>query len=224
MGTLLRKGGQRRGVLSCEVFFHGWSALLTRWETLLHSRADCKAFDTFTACKGRSLMLGKASGRWIDTDGTKRYHALTNAEVLRWLKLVPTHLELQVRLLRWWQTILMDREGNEALLGIFFGRLGAEVEGPLMEDGTLSPNAHPWVLQLEVDLRSLTDIEPGKDFILAWQENMRKLVMDEECRILFCNIDLQELRMRALYDVECPVWQLAHLRDSKETETDRPFK
>ena len=29
----------------------------------------------------------------------------------------------------------MDREGNEALLGIFFGRLGVEVEGPLL-DGT----------------------------------------------------------------------------------------
>ena len=201
-----------------------WSAFLTGWETLLPSRADCKAFDKFTACKWRSLMRGKASGRWIDTDGTKRYYALTNAEVLRWLKLVPTHLKLQVRRLRWWQTILMDREGNEALLGIFFGRLGAEVEGPLLEDGTLSPNAHPWVLQLEVDLRSLTDIEPGKDFVLAWQGNMRKLVVDEECRILFCNIDLQELRMRALCDDECPVWQLAHLRDSTETEIDRPFK
>ena len=91
---------------------------------------------------------------------------------------MPTHLELQVRRLRWWQTILMDGESNEALLGIFFGRLGAEVEGPLLEDVTLSPIAHPWVLQLEVDLRSLTDIEPGKDFILAWQENMRKLVVD----------------------------------------------
>ena len=55
-----------------------WSALLTVWETLLPSRADCKAFDKFTACKGRSLMRGKASGCWIDTDGTKRYHALTN--------------------------------------------------------------------------------------------------------------------------------------------------
>ena len=41
---------------------------------------------------------------------------------------MPTHLELQVRRLRWWQTVLMDREGNEALLGIFFRRLGAEVE------------------------------------------------------------------------------------------------
>ena len=110
----------------------------------------------------------------------------------------------------------MDREGNEALLGIFFGRLGAEVEGPLLEDGTLSPNAHPWVLQLEVDLQSLTDIEPGKDFILAWQGNMRKFVMDEECRALFCDIDLHVLRMHALYDAECPVWQLAHLRDYAE--------
>ena len=64
-------------------------------------------------------MRGEASGRWVDTDGTRRCHALTNAEILGWLKLVPTHLELQVRRLRWWQTILMDLEGNEALLGIF---------------------------------------------------------------------------------------------------------
>ena len=141
--------------------------------------------------------------------------SLTNAEVLRWLKLVPTHLELQVRRLRWCQTILMDRECNEALLGIFLGRQGVEVEG------ALPPKAHPWVLQLEIDLQSLTDIEPGKDFILAWQGNLRKLVLDEECRTLFCDIDLHELRMRALYDVECPTWQLAHLRDSTEMETDR---
>ena len=109
-----------------------WSTLLTRWETLLPSHADCRAFDRFTACKGRSLMWRKASGRWIDAEAKKRHHALTTAEVLRWLKLIPTPLELQIRRLRWWQSILMDREGNEALLGIFFGRLGAEVEGPLL--------------------------------------------------------------------------------------------
>ena len=66
--------------------------------------------------------LRKASDRWIDAEG--KYHALTTAEVLRWLNLVPTHFELQIRL-RWRQSILMGWEGNEALLGIFFGRLGA---------------------------------------------------------------------------------------------------
>ena len=117
-----------------------WSTLLTGWETLLPSRADCRAFDKFTACKG---LRRKASGRWIDAEGKKRSHALTTAEVLRWLKLVLTHLELQIRRLRWWQSILLDREGIEALLGIFFGRLGAEVGGPLLDNGTLSPTAHP---------------------------------------------------------------------------------
>ena len=53
-------------------------------------------------------MRRKASGRWIDAEGKKRYHALTTAEVLRWLKLVPTHLELQIRRLRWWQSILIS--------------------------------------------------------------------------------------------------------------------
>ena len=78
-------------------------------------------------------MRGKASGRWIDAEVKKKYHALATAEVLRWLQLVPTQLELQIRRLRWWQSILLDGEGNEALLGIFFGRLGAEVEGPLLD-------------------------------------------------------------------------------------------
>ena len=121
-------------------------------------------------------MRGKACGRWIDADGTKRYRALGTAEVLRWVKLVPSHLELQVR-----------------------------------------------VLQLSVDLHSLAGIELGREFIGAWQGNMRKLVMDEECRALFCVMDLDELRI-ALYDAESPVLQLAHLRDHAEIETARSFK
>ena len=58
----------------------------------------------------------------------------------------------------------------------------------------------------------------------SWQGNMGKLVMDEECRTLFCDIDLGELRMRALYDAKFSVWQSAHLRDHAERETDCSFK
>ena len=36
-----------------------WSTLLTVWETLLSSCADCRAFDKFTAGKRRSLMQGR---------------------------------------------------------------------------------------------------------------------------------------------------------------------
>ena len=158
------------------------------------------------------------------TQREKRDTTLTTAEVLRSMKLVPTHLELQIRRLRWRRSILLDREGNEALLGIFFGRLGAEAEGPLLDNGTLSPNAHPWALQLKADLQSLKDIETGREFIQAWQGNMRKLVMDEKCRTLNCDIDLGELRMRALYDAKCSVWQSAHMRDHVEKETDCSFK
>ena len=117
----------------------------------------------------------------------------------------------------------MHREGNEALLGIFFGRLGAEVERPLLEHGTLSPNAHPLALELSVDLHSLTCSEPGRASIQAWQVKMRKLVMDGECRALFSDMDLGELRMRAVCDAECPVWELAYLRDHAETEGARFF-
>ena len=47
---------------------------------------------------------------------------------------------------------------------------------------------------------------------------MRKLVMDEKCRTIFCDIDLGELRMRALYDAKCSVWKSEHLRDHLEKE------
>ena len=65
----------------------------------LHCQAvqTAELFGIFTAGKGRSVMRGKACGRWIDADGTKRNRALGTAEVLRWVKLVPSHLELQVR-------------------------------------------------------------------------------------------------------------------------------
>ena len=53
---------------------------------------------------------------------------------------------------------------------------------------------------------------------------MRKLVMDDERRTLVCEIDLVELRIRALYDAKCSVWHSAQLRDHVEKETDCSFK
>ena len=98
---------------------HGLVSTLNRVGDSFAQQSRLQSLRQVHCLQGAKSHAGEASGRWIDIDGTKRYHALTNAEVLRWLKLVPTHLELQVRRLRWWQTILMDREGNEALL-VFF--------------------------------------------------------------------------------------------------------
>ena len=84
-----------------------------------------QSFRQVYSLQGAQHHSGKASGRWIDAEGIKRYHALTTAEVLRWLKLVPTHLELQIRRLSWWQSILLDREGNEALLGHLLWQSGS---------------------------------------------------------------------------------------------------
>ena len=53
---------------------------------------------------------------------------------------------------------------------------------------------------------------------------MRKLVIDEKCRTLYSDIDLGELRMRALYDAKCSVWKSEHLRDHVEKETDCSFR
>ena len=69
-----------------------------------------------------------------------------------------------------------------------------------------------------------SNIELGREFVQAWQQNMRKQVMNEECGAFFSDIDFDELRMRALYDADGPVWQLAHPRDHAGTETTLSFK
>ena len=106
----------------------------------------------------------------------------------------------------------MDREGNEAFLGIFFGRLGAKVEGPLLENGTLSPNARAAAVgrsQLLDRHRAGTRIHPG----LAWE----RAKVGHGRRV---PSPLLILMTFALYDAECPV----HLREHAETETARSFK
>ena len=84
------------------IIFHStvWSTLLTGWETLQPIRADCRAFDEFTACKGRSLMRGKASGRWIDAVGKKIPRAY-NGRSFEMAEIGSHHLEPQIRRLRW---------------------------------------------------------------------------------------------------------------------------
>ena len=80
---------------------------------------------------------------------------------------------VQIRRLRWWQSILMDREGKKAMKLSCASSL-ADWEWKLKDhswiNGTLSPNAHPWALQLEVDLLSLKDIEPGRESLAGEHE------------------------------------------------------
>ena len=125
-------------------------------------RLFCPAVPTAELSTSLRPAKGVASRGERSVVATKREKRDTTRLIRQ--KSCPTLLELQIRRLRWWQSILLDREGNEALLGLFIGRLGAEVEGPLLDNGNLSPNAHPWALQLKADLPSiLFDHEEGTD-------------------------------------------------------------
>ena len=53
------------------------SALLTRWQTLLPSRADCKAFDKFTAWKGY-----KAAKEQAGKDRTEQERGIVEKELM----------------------------------------------------------------------------------------------------------------------------------------------
>ena len=99
-----------------------WLTLLTWWETLLPSRADC------------SLMRRNAGGRWIDAEGkiscAYNGRSFDMAETISHPPGAPdSPLTLVAK-----HSHGLGRQ-NEALLGIFFGRLGAEVEGPLLDNG-----------------------------------------------------------------------------------------
>ena len=123
---------------------------------------------------------------------------------------------------------------NEALLGIFnWQNQSGSSSGPLLQDGTLSSNAHDWVPQLEMDFWSINrQLNQERILLPSWHvEHARvKLLRDrEKNRIPYSTVSTltypEATRMQTL-DVMLDDYsvQLAHLRDSTETETGRPFK
>ena len=67
------------------------------------SKSDFVALDRFATSKGRYLMRGQACVKTVQADGSIKYAAISNDDVLGYLGLADSFTELRIRRLQFWQ-------------------------------------------------------------------------------------------------------------------------
>ena len=106
-----RQGSQGLFRTALVLVFKGlvYSPLLSGLEALCINKSHLAQLDKYVIKRGRQLMHGAACEKTSADDGIK-YKAVSNVEVWRFLQSVPTHIELRVRRLKFWQNVAMHRE------------------------------------------------------------------------------------------------------------------
>ena len=87
--------------------------------------------------------------------GQGQVRTITNKEVLRFWRLAPCDVEAGVRRLKWAQTLVQNPAHRVQLTTALFGKLSAEQQATLGENGEISPDADPWAARWVADLREL---------------------------------------------------------------------
>ena len=190
---------------------------------------DIKMLDSCLVKKMRAMSMGKAS----KVDGTTK-KGISSRKVWTMWGLVPVAWELMVRRLKWLQNWIKDKDENDHLLAIFFGRLRCEegspraAQAPLGADGKWGPveSLHPWAKQLREDLKLLTE-HPVGEALVDWDpDNIGELFFDEYVKEDFTSLDLQALRA-SWHTVQLPphsmLAQAMPAADSKGEPGDRLF-
>eukprot|EP00974_Lingulodinium_polyedra_P094239 9132549-Lingulodinium_polyedra.AAC.1 len=104
--------------------------------------------------------------RSMDEEGKEKIRMQRSEVVWSRIGLVPCHLELRVRRLKWMQAVSRDPSNNEQVLSAMFSQLYMEDAPTVREDGTLNMDmASPWAVQWKEDLLSLGGWDDGEAFL-----------------------------------------------------------
>ena len=195
----------KRVVFICHVLNAGYSGM----ETMIPARVDHDALDKTAVALLRSLLKGKAS--W-DTDTHKR--SLTNIQVWKKWRLVPSAIELTVRRLLFFLSVLVHHMDNVQVVSSLFGdphfqrnldvMQGEPAFTPTLdEEGVIDwDNANPWACRYLRDLEKLSKVHEGS-FQQLWQPgNVHQLLQDGPVRDAMLLLDPTVLRAQFLLSAE----------------------
>lgn len=96
--------------------------------------------------------------------GVTVHNALPNKEVWRWLRLVPSSIELCIRRLRYWQNVAKFRNYHKAILATVFGKFSFDRDDLLDSDGRVVV-WHPLLRQFRDDLEMLGGLDSGQSLL-----------------------------------------------------------
>ena len=146
-------------------------ALLSGFECFVPGKLDLDVFDTLLLHYARILLRGSACIKNKD----KKYAALSNNAVWKKVKMVPSGLELQIRRLRWYQSVSFDPSTHAQYLTALFGRFRFEQEPTIIATGHLAVSANPWARQFVQDVGALRCLDGGCEFLIDWDERPLEL-------------------------------------------------
>ena len=168
-----------------------YSPLLSGLEALCINKSHLAQLDKYVIKRGRQLMHGAACEKTSADDGIK-YKAVSNVEVWRFLQSVPTHIELRVRRLKFWQNVAMHRELHTVLLACLFGDFDWEQTSSLDMEGKPTRQANPCLQQFAKDIDELAVLDSAAYMVSLLRG--RVLLLFTEFREDFLRIDVSELR------------------------------
>ena len=198
----------RNGLLraSLVLVFKGlvYSTLLSGLEALCLSKSQLERLDTYVLRRGRQLMHGTACQKFA-SDGQITYQALPALSVWRFLQMVPAHIELRLRRLRFWQNVALHSELHAVLLGCLFSQFDFETSASVDAEGKPTAYANPWLRQLADDVQSLACLDSGS--LLVTELRGRLTLLFTEYREDFVRVDVTEFRAQFLgHAVPPPGW------------------
>jgi len=127
------------------------------------------------------------------------FKAMSNLQLLKNWRLLPLHLELAVRRLKWLQSIASQPSANEQFAAAVFGRI--EVNGAnwsrcirsLKDDGSINrADANSNLLKFEEALLTYEGISGTENFFALWdhyQRSWRALLLSKPLQTQLCALD-----------------------------------
>ena len=203
---------------------HVHSRLMSGLEARVLLQGELVKLDRTVLTYGRKLMRGEACVKITAEDGSTQYHALPSINVWRFLQLAPVRVELQIRRLRYWQSVARRPHLHAAVLAAVFGKLVFETRPTTDDTGRLTPRSNPWARLFQEDLEALGGCDDGRDLVA--ELDGRVLVAFSLLRDAFVAIDCSVLR-RQFLSVAIPPPEFVDApipAPPDPVEVDRPHK
>ena len=186
------------------------NAALSGLECLVLTDSEYRQLDA-TICKfSRKVLRGDACRKTQSATG-KVFHAISDTDVYKLMRLVPSHLELCIRRLQYWQSVAREPHLHKLVLAAVFGKMVFDTHDTVLADGSLHGQANLWAKQLESDVLQLLTLDSAAERLVGL--NGRILLLFSEFRHDFVCIDCGELRSKFFsvcipppgFTDECPV-------------------
>ena len=160
---------------------------LSTLEAFVLTEAEMDRITSFFCGRSRALMMGKACKK-----DDQHIESLKNSEVLRKVGVLPAHLELRVRRLKWLQSLVLKPSNAGCLLGAWFGEYQWD----------LKKSENPWTRQLMCDLQDTSKMNQANSSLLEKIIENPLCIFKGDVRTWFLELDFTELRSRCLHELQ----------------------